>query len=79
MAPPISSPRKRIDPSLGASVPAIRLKVVLLPDPLGPIRPRISPWPSVNETFWTAVNPPKRRVSPRTANSVLSVHRTQGA
>ena len=41
--PAISSPSKRIEPDVGRSVPAIRLKVVLLPEPFGPIRPRISP------------------------------------
>ena len=37
-------------PRSGTSAPAIRLKVVLLPEPFGPIRPRISPSPSSNET-----------------------------
>ena len=42
-SPPISLPSKRIEPASGAALPAIRLKVVLLPEPLGPMRPRISP------------------------------------
>ena len=61
--PAISRPSRRIEPPEGASAPAIRLKVVLLPEPFGPIRPRISPCASSNETSLTAVNPPKRLVS----------------
>ena len=41
--PAISSPPNRIEPDVGASVPESMLKIVLLPEPLGPIRPRISP------------------------------------
>jgi hypothetical protein len=42
-SPPISLPAKRIEPAVGDRLPAIRLNVVLLPEPLGPMRPRISP------------------------------------
>jgi len=38
------------------------LKMVLLPEPLGPMRPRISPGETPNYTLLTAVNPPKRLV-----------------
>ena len=69
-SPPISRPSKRIDPALGASAPDSTLKIVLLPEPLGPISPRISPWVTENETLLTAVNPPKRRVSPSTVSIV---------
>ena len=41
--PAISWPSKRIDPPEGGKVPDSMLKIVLLPEPLGPIRPRISP------------------------------------
>ena len=41
--PPISSPLRRTEPAVGAYRPAIRLKVVLFPEPFGPISPRISP------------------------------------
>src|SRR3989441_7395386 len=57
--PPISAPRKRTEPALGLSAPAMRLNTVLLPEPLGPIRPRISPSATSNETLLTAVKPPK--------------------
>ena len=35
----MSSPSKRIDPAVGRRLPAIRLNVVLLPEPFGPISP----------------------------------------
>src|SRR6266446_3819704 len=61
--PPISAPRKRTEPASGLSAPAMRLKTVLLPEPLGPIRPRISPSATSNETLLTAVKPPNLFVS----------------
>src|SRR5262247_2830102 len=60
--PPISRPSKRIDPLVGARVPDSMLKMVLLPEPLGPMRPRISLGSTANDTLLTAVNPPKRLV-----------------
>ena len=53
-------------PPSAASAPAIRLKVVLLPEPFGPIRPRISPSATSKETRLTAVKPPKLLVRPST-------------
>ena len=44
----------------------MQLKVVLLPDPFGPIRPRISPSSTANETSWTARKAPNRFESPDT-------------
>src|SRR5690606_32360642 len=67
--PPTSRPSSRTDPSVGANSPAMTLNVVLLPEPLGPIRPRISPSASSKERFLTAVNPPKRLVSPCTEST----------
>ena len=64
-SPAISRPWKRIEPAFGLSAPAIRLKIVLLPDPFGPIRPRISPSPTAKPTSLTAVKPPKRLVEAR--------------
>src|SRR3989454_9512965 len=61
--PPISAPRKRTEPAFGLSAPAMRLKTVLLPEPLGPMRPRISPSATSNETLLTAVKPPNLFVS----------------
>src|SRR5215469_14032419 len=57
-----------IDPAVGRKVPAIRLKVVLLPEPFGPISPRISPSRTSKETWFTARNPPKRLQSASTAS-----------
>src|SRR4030095_4048798 len=47
------------------------LKIVLLPDPFGPIRPRISPFLTPNDTLLTAVKPPTRWVRPWTASKSL--------
>ena len=38
-----SSPSKRIEPSSGSASRLMQLKRVVLPAPLGPIRPQISP------------------------------------
>src|SRR2546427_13300890 len=67
--PPISEPSSRIEPEVGRSAPAIRLKIVLLPEPLGPIRPRISPLRSSNETRFTARNPSKLLVRDSTTST----------
>src|SRR5688500_2412041 len=45
------------------------LKSVVLPAPLGPIRPKISPCATESETSSSAVNPPKRFVMPRTSSN----------
>ena len=52
-------------------MPAMQLKIVLLPDPFGPMRPRISPSETSNDTSLTAVKPPKRLVSPETLNIAM--------
>jgi hypothetical protein len=41
--------------------------VVDLPAPFAPRKPKISPWPTSNETRSTATKSPKRRVRSRTA------------
>ncbi len=46
----------------------MRLNVVLLPEPFGPINPRISPSFTSKETLLTAVKPPKTLANPLTAN-----------
>src|SRR5512132_3898293 len=45
------------------------LKIVLLPEPFGPIRPRISPFSTLNDTLLTAVKPPKRFTNPSTVST----------
>src|SRR5207302_5768035 len=70
-APAISAPSNRIDPAVGTSVPDSMLKIVLLPEPLGPIRPRISPCSTLNDTLLTAVKPPKRFTRPWTSSTTV--------
>src|SRR3954463_6516058 len=70
--PAIAEPPNRIEPDVGASVPESMLKIVLLPEPFGPIRPRISPWSTLNDTLLTAVKPPKRLTSPSTTSTAAS-------
>src|SRR3954454_2912107 len=68
-SPAISAPSNRIEPAVGGSVPESRLKIVLLPEPFGPIRPRISPCATLNDTLLTAVKPPKRFTNPSTVST----------
>ena len=51
-------PRKVTAPRVSGSTPVIRLKVVVLPAPLGPIRPTISPALIWKLTSLTATRPP---------------------
>src|ERR1700704_2077040 len=67
--PAISAPSNSIEPAVGTSVPDSMLKIVLLPEPFGPIRPRISPCSTLNDTLLTAVKPPKRFTSPLTSST----------
>ena len=54
----IGSPRKRIAPRVGRMRPEIRLIVVVLPEPFGPMRPTSSPGCTANESSATALTPP---------------------
>src|SRR5712692_8739360 len=56
-------PRKRTEPEEAVRVPDTQLKQVVLPEPFGPMRPRISPSCTSKETALSAVKPPKRLVS----------------
>src|SRR2546429_1316188 len=69
--PAISDPANSIEPAVGTSVPDSMLKIVLLPEPLGPIRPRISPCSTLNDTLLTAVKPPKRFTRPWTSSTTV--------
>src|SRR5207247_3529556 len=64
--PPISSPRNLMEPPEGGRAPETQLKQVVLPDPLGPMSPRISPGFTSKVMPWRARNPPKRLVRPET-------------
>src|SRR3972149_293080 len=55
----ISCPLKMTRPEVGRWYALIMLNVVVLPDPLGPMRPRISPFSTWKETPLTAARPPK--------------------
>src|SRR5437667_7235797 len=70
VSPPISSPRKRMEPAVGGSAPDTQLKSVVFPEPLGPIKPRISPSRTSKDTWLSAVNPPKRLVIPVTVSTL---------
>src|SRR3954452_11220076 len=73
-APAISAPANFIEPAVGGKVPESMLKIVLLPEPFGPIRPSISPCSTLNDTLLTAVKPPNRFTRPSTTSTaVLSV------
>src|SRR5437588_9583945 len=67
--PASSTPLNMIEPAVGSSVPDSMLKIVLLPEPLGPIRPRISPCSTRKDTLLTAVKPPKRFTNPSTVST----------
>src|SRR5690554_1559231 len=57
-----SSPKKVTRPLSIGTKPVTALKRVVLPAPLGPMRPRISDGLSDRETLSTATTPPKRTV-----------------
>ena len=63
-SPSIRSPSSQISPESARIVSSIRLKIVVLPEPLGPIRPVIEPSGTANEAPSTALTPPKRFVRP---------------
>ena len=58
-----------MEPAEGGSAPEMQLKQVVLPEPLGPMRPRISPGLTSKETPWRARKPPKRLVRPETVST----------
>src|SRR2546426_9197345 len=66
--PAIASPRNLIEPAVGARAPEMQLKHVVLPEPFGPMRPRISPSLTSKVTAFSAVKPPKRLLRPETAS-----------
>src|SRR5436305_4554655 len=54
---------KRASPLEAGKIPVSTLKNVVLPDPLGPMRPRISPSWTARSSPWSATTPPNLRVS----------------
>src|SRR5947208_16883504 len=51
----------------------MQLNVVLLPEPFGPIRPRISPSFTSNETLFTARRAPNLLVRPETVSMGMGI------
>ena len=68
-APLMSEPAKTMVPPFDGRAPVSRLNIVLLPAPLGPINPKISPALTSKLTLLTAIRPPKRRSMPSTCSS----------
>src|SRR5262245_16115850 len=66
------SPSKTMEPAVGRRKPLRRLKQVVLPAPLGPMRPTISPFSTVRSTWLTAARPPKWRVRSRVSSSGIA-------
>src|SRR5689334_19707042 len=58
-----------IFPALGGCAPAMRLNMVVLPAPFGPMMPKISRSFTSKVTSRTAARPPKNFVSPSTCSS----------
>src|SRR5690242_21843167 len=66
---PTDRPARWISPPSGERKPAIRLSVVVLPQPLGPSRVTNSPGATVRSMASTAVVAPKRLASPRSCSA----------
>src|SRR6266540_2066892 len=68
--PSIRSPRNRMFPEVGATAPTRHEKSVVLPAPLGPIMPKISPRATSKSIPASARSPSYRLVSPWTERIV---------
>src|SRR5580704_12169968 len=66
--PVMSLPSKATRPASGAWKPAMAANSVVLPAPLGPIRPTISPWRTSSEAWSTANRPPNDLERSRTSS-----------
>ena len=64
-----SWPSTRSSPLVGRSVPVSMRTSVVLPEPLGPITPRIVPRGTSSVTSSTAATSPKVRLTPRTTDN----------
>src|SRR5438445_12554163 len=73
-SPEVRSPLKNTAPAFSGMTPVIRLKTVLLPAPLGPIKPWIALRATVIERSATACRPPNRRLTPRSSRSKADSH-----
>src|SRR5712691_715284 len=75
----ISRPFQSTRPDVGARSPAIMLSSVVLPEPLGPMMPTISPGSTTNDTSATATSPANCLLSPRTSSATLRPPRVERA
>src|SRR6476469_7034740 len=66
--PVMSRPSKAIRPASGLWKPATAANSVVLPAPLGPIRPTISPARTSSDAWSTAFNPPNALETARTSS-----------
>src|SRR5438046_10557549 len=57
-----------MEPPVGTRAPEMQLNAVVLPEPFGPMSPRISPSRTSNDTSLRAMNPPNCLISPDTVN-----------
>ena len=68
----MSTPPKLTAPAIAGAKPLTRSNSVVLPAPLGPIRPRISPGARANDTLSTARMPPYEHDRSVTASAATS-------
>src|SRR5208282_5534161 len=72
-SPGISLPRKRIEPAEGGISPVTVLNRVVLPAPLAPMRPTISPSSTAKLTPRRTSRPPKCLKTPFSSSSGMTV------
>src|SRR3982075_4108625 len=65
-------------PPLAGKMPVTTLKIVVLPEPFGPINPTISPLFIRKSKLWTACNPPKFFFSAAASKSAMGGGRRSG-
>src|SRR2546422_395175 len=75
---PLSSERNRTRPSSGSVWPVRTFSNVVLPAPLGPMRPTIAPAGTSKETPSTARTPPKWRRTSRSVSRGADTERATG-
>src|SRR3954470_19124585 len=77
--PVMSRPAKVMRPDSGLWKPAIAANSVVLPAPLGPISPTISPAPTSSEACSTAFNPPNALERSRTSSMAAASQQARKA
>ena len=73
-SPVMSLPSKATRPASGVWKPAMAANSVVLPAPLGPIRPTISPCRTSSDAWSTAFRPPNDLESSRTSSMARLAH-----